>query len=81
MQPIRAHVKNGRLMLDEPTTLPEGQVVYLQPIEGLVVTVAEDRDDDDRAALHAELEASLAEAEAGEVVDFSTALADLRQRL
>jgi len=81
MQPIRAHVKNGRLMLDEPTTLPEGQVVYLQPIEGFVVTQAEDRDDDDRAALHAELEASLAEAEAGEVVDFSTALADLRQRL
>lgn len=81
MQPIRAHVKNGRLMLDEPTTLPEGQVVYLQPIEGLVVTEAEDRDGDDRAALHAELEASLAEAEAGEVVDFSRALADLRQRL
>lgn len=81
MQPIRAHVKNGRLMLDEPTTLPEGQDVYLQPIEGLVVTEAEDRDDDDRATLHAELEASLAEAEAGEVVDFSTALADLRQRL
>jgi hypothetical protein len=81
MQPIRAHVKNGRLMLDEPTTLPEGQVVYLQPIDGLVVTEAEDRDDGDRAALHAELEASLAEAEAGEVVDFSTALAELRQRL
>jgi hypothetical protein len=81
MQAIRAHVKNGRLMLDEPTTLPEGQVVYLQPIEGLVVTEAEDRDDDDRTALHAELEASLAEAEAGEVVDFSTALPELHQRL
>jgi hypothetical protein len=81
MQPIKAHVKNGRLQLDEPTTLPEGQVVYLQPVDGLVVTESEDRDDNDRAALHAELEASLAEADAGEVVDFSTAIADLRQRL
>lgn len=81
MRPIRAHVKNGRLMLDEPTTLPEGEVVYLQPIEGLIVTEAEERDDDDRAALHAELEASLAEGEAGEVVEFSAALAELRQRL
>jgi hypothetical protein len=81
MIPIKAHVKNGRLQLDEPTTLPEGQVVYLQPVDGLVVNESEDRDDDDRAALHAELEASLAEADAGEVVDFSTAIADLRQRL
>ena len=68
-------------MLDEPTALPEGQVMYLQPIENRVVTEAEDRDDDDRAAPHAELEASLAEAEAGEIVDFSRALADLLQRL
>lgn len=81
MQPVKALVKNGRLMLDEPTTLPEGQVVYLQPIEGLVVTELEDRDDANRAELHAELEASLAEADAGEAVDFSTALAELRQRL
>jgi predicted transcriptional regulator len=53
----------------------------MQPLQGIVVTEAEDRDADDRAALHAELEASLAEAEAGEVVDFAGALADLRQRL
>ncbi len=81
MLPIKAHVKNGRLQLDEPTTLAEGQVVYLQQVDGLAVTESEDRDDNDRAALHAELEASLAEADAGEVVDFSTAIAELRQRL
>ena len=43
----------------------------LYPIERLTILESEDRDDDDRAALQAELEASLAEAEAGEVVDFS----------
>ena len=26
---IRAHVKNGRLLVDEPTTLPEGTVLDL----------------------------------------------------
>ena len=30
MLPLKAHVKNGRLVLDEPTVLPEGDVVYLQ---------------------------------------------------
>ena len=25
MQPLKAYVKNGRLLLDEPTDLPEGQ--------------------------------------------------------
>jgi hypothetical protein len=42
MQPLRAHVKNGRLVLDEPTELPEGEVVYLQLVDGIV---ADDRDD------------------------------------
>jgi len=77
MQPVKAHVKDGRLMLDEPTSLPEGQVVYLQPIEGFVVAEIEDRDADDRAALHADLEASLIEADAGETIDFSAAIAEL----
>jgi hypothetical protein len=30
MQPLKAHVHNGRLVLDEPTDLPEG-VVYFAP--------------------------------------------------
>ena len=27
MQSLKAHVKNGRLLLDEPTDLPEGEVL------------------------------------------------------
>jgi len=79
MQPFKAHVKNGRLTLDEPTGLPEGQVVDLQPVQSLIVFV-DDHDDDDRRALHAELEASLDEADAGQTEDFSTMLAALRQQ-
>jgi hypothetical protein len=33
MQPLRAHVQNGRLLLDEPTSLPEGEVVELVPLD------------------------------------------------
>jgi hypothetical protein len=36
MQPLHAIVKNGRLVLDEPTDLPDGQVVLLLPLEELL---------------------------------------------
>jgi hypothetical protein len=47
MSPLRARVEKGRLVLDEPTTLPEGTVVDL-------VAADEDDDltDDERQALH-----------------------------
>ena len=32
MLPLKAHVKNGRLVLDEPTDLPEGEEVELVPL-------------------------------------------------
>jgi hypothetical protein len=43
MQPLKAHVHNGRLVLDEPTDLPEGEVVYSQPVD------ADDMSDSERA--------------------------------
>jgi hypothetical protein len=33
MPPLRAQVRNGRLVLDKPTDLPEGEVVYLRPVD------------------------------------------------
>ncbi len=60
MERLKAHVRNGRLVLDEPTDLPDGSVVPLE--------VAADRDDlsdDERAALHAEIAASIDERRAG----------------
>jgi hypothetical protein len=41
MQPFHALVKNGRLTLDEPSDLPDGQVVVLLPLEELL-TLADD---------------------------------------
>lgn len=40
----------------------------------------DDLDEDEHAALLLELDASLAEADAGDTVDFAQALAELRQR-
>ena len=75
MQPLKAHVQNGRLVLDEPTDLPEGEVVYLVPMDP-----GDDLDDEERAALHAELAASIAEAKAGELIDADVVMAELRAR-
>ena len=75
MQALKAHVKGGRLVLDEPTNLPDGAEVHVAVVDG------DDLDDEERAALHRELEASIAEADAGETEDFSRVLAELRQQL
>ncbi len=40
--------------------------------------LGEDFDDQERAALHRELEASMAAADAGKLVDFDVVLAELR---
>jgi hypothetical protein len=55
-----AQVKNGRLTLDEPTDLPEGSVVPLE-----IADDWDDLDEEERAALHRELAASIAEHKAG----------------
>jgi hypothetical protein len=78
MQPLKAHVHNGRLLLDEPTDLPEGEVIELVPLDDAIANGGDDLDDEERAALHAELAASIEEARAGQVVDAEEVLADLR---
>ena len=74
MQSLKAHVKNGRLVLDEPTDLPEGEVIEL------VRADAYDGDDDDRAALHESLRVSIEQMNTGQLIDGDEALAKLRAR-
>jgi hypothetical protein len=47
MSALRARVKNRRLVLDVPTTLPEGTVIDLVADDN-----ADDLSDDERRALH-----------------------------
>ena len=72
---VRAVVREGRLLVDEPTTLPEGTVVDL-----VVDDEGDDLDATERAALHAHLEASWNASERGAVVPAADILAELRRR-
>jgi hypothetical protein len=76
-----AQVKNGRLVMDEPTELPEGTIIELVSIDFVLANGGDVMDKEERAALDRELETSLAEAEAGELLDFGEVLADLRGKL
>jgi hypothetical protein len=70
---LKAQVRNGRLVLNEPTTLPEGTELLLE-----VVVSADDVREQNRAALHAALDEAEAEIEAGQVVSESEMWASLR---
>ena len=74
MQPLKAHVHNGRLVLDEPTDLPEGAVVYLQPID------ADDMNNDEREALHESTRKSIEQIKRGQLIDTDEVLARFRAR-
>lgn len=72
---IKARVHAGRLVVDEPTTLPEGTELDLLPLDP-----GDWLDDADRAALHATLAHSEADVAAGRLVDASDVLKGLRSR-
>jgi len=76
MQPLKAHVHKGRLVLDEPTDLPEGEVVYLYPVE-TEVGADDGFDDDERAALVAALDEGIRAAKRGEHADADDFIAEL----
>ena len=72
---IKAHVEAGRLVIDEPTNLPEGTQIELLPLDP-----GDWLDDADRAALHAALADSNADVAAGRLVDAADILRELRSR-
>ena len=72
MKALKAHVRSGRLTLDEATTLPEGTVVDLGPVDP-----GDELDDADRARLHEALRASWASAQAGHTSSAEEMLARL----
>jgi len=73
MQPLKAHVKNGRLVLDEPTDLPEGTEVE-------VLALDDDFEPEDRARLLRALDEGADDIERGDHVDGFEFIARLRAR-
>jgi len=78
MQPLKAHVHNGRLVLDEPTNLPEGEIVELVPIDEVIARGGDELDEAERAALHRELDTSIAEAATGALIEAGQVFDELR---
>jgi hypothetical protein len=78
MQPLKAHVRKGRLVLDEPTDLPEGEEVELVPLDELLARGGDYLDEDERQRLHDSLHESIEQMKRGETIDAATAMAELR---
>jgi hypothetical protein len=73
MQALKAVVKNGRLVLDEPTKLPEGTEVELLSVDDAI-------DPDERARLLQSIEDGFADVERGDHVDAFEFVARLRAK-
>lgn len=70
---LKARVHKGRLVVDEPTELPEGTEVHLLPLDPGDWLDATDRD-----LLHQALVASEDDVEAGRLIDAEEVLRELR---
>ena len=71
---LRAKVQGGRLLLDEPSNLPEGTEVELAVIDG-----NDELDDDERARLHAALDHADEQLRTGRYVSGDAVIARLRR--
>jgi hypothetical protein len=72
---LKARVKAGRLVFDEPSDLPEGTEVELLPLDP-----GDWLDEKDRAALHQALRDSDEDVKMGRLVDAATILREFRSR-
>ncbi len=80
MRVFTACVRNGRLTLDELTDLPDGALLELVSTEDVLSNGGDLLDAEERAELTRELELSILEADAGEMVDSAEILAELRAK-
>jgi hypothetical protein len=70
---LKARVRAGRLVVDEPTDLPDGTEIELLPLDP-----GDWLDDADRAALHAALRESEIDVAADRLVDADEVLRELK---
>jgi len=76
--PIVARSRGGRLIVNEPSQLPDSEDVALVALDDVLAVGGDRLDDDERELLHAEIEASIEDAEQGRLIDADEVLAKLR---
>jgi hypothetical protein len=69
MRALKAQVKGGRLVLDEPTELPEGKEVELVPLDEVLANGGDYLNDEHRERLHRSLEEGIRQMKAGRTTD------------
>lgn len=79
-QPVRGRVRNGRLVVDEPTDLPEGDEIDLVPLDEVLARGGDYLDDEERERLHRSIARGIEDARAGRTVPAEQVLAELRVR-
>jgi hypothetical protein len=77
MQPLKARVKNGRLVVDEPTDRPEGEEVELVLLDDVLAHGGDYLDAAERERLHAALREGICQTKSGETIDAEEAMAEL----
>jgi hypothetical protein len=80
MQALKAQVKNGRLVLDEPTDLPEGEVVELVPVDEILASGGDYIDDEERERLHQSIQRGLEDVRAGRTIEGNEVIQKLQAR-
>ena len=73
MAPLKAVVKNGRIVVDEPTELPEGTEIELVPVD-------EEFDPAERARLLAAIDEGIEDFERGDHMDGFEFIAQMRAK-
>jgi hypothetical protein len=80
MRALKAHVRGGRLLLDEPTDLPNGEVVEFVPLDEVLASIGDYLDAEERERLHASIDRGLEDVHAGRTTDARQVMAELRAR-
>ena len=75
MNALKAHVRNGQIVLDEPAELAEGMTVSVF----LCDSTGDSLSDGERADLHRSIRRGLEQANAGELIDADEILAELER--
>ena len=78
MPPLKAHVKNGRVVLDEPIELPENTELEVGSLQ--VVDTGDGLDEEERERLHRALDAAIESVQAGRTVDGNAVIRRLLSR-
>ena len=82
---LKAHVRSGQLVVDEPIDLPDGSEVRVALVEDelddeVLANGGDYLDDEERRRLHESIDRGIADVRAGRTVDADRVIEKLRAR-